>query len=99
MPEDSRRTLRYAKIATIVVVVLLGVGAGRTVLMRQTNAKVLEAGVAEGGRLYVKTATPRGGAAAETVVLPGTLQGSVQAPISSRASGYLKRWTRDIGSR
>jgi RND family efflux transporter MFP subunit len=27
------------------------------------------------------------------------LQGYVQAPIASRANGYLKRWTRDIGSR
>jgi RND family efflux transporter MFP subunit len=32
-------------------------------------------------------------------VLPGSLQGYVQAPISARASGYLKKWYRDIGSR
>jgi RND family efflux transporter MFP subunit len=31
--------------------------------------------------------------------LPGTLQGAVQAPIAARASGYLKRWYKDIGSR
>jgi RND family efflux transporter MFP subunit len=31
-------------------------------------------------------------------MLPGTLQGVMQAPISARASGYLKRWTKDIGS-
>jgi RND family efflux transporter MFP subunit len=31
--------------------------------------------------------------------LPGTLQGFVQSPIAARASGYLKRWYKDIGSR
>ena len=35
----------------------------------------------------------------QTLALPGTLQGFVQAPIAARASGYLKRWTKDIGSR
>src|SRR6185436_14286039 len=33
------------------------------------------------------------------IALPGTLQGAVQAPIAARASGYIKRWTKDIGSR
>jgi RND family efflux transporter MFP subunit len=31
--------------------------------------------------------------------LPGTLQGNVQAPNAARASGYLRRWYKDIGSR
>jgi RND family efflux transporter MFP subunit len=31
--------------------------------------------------------------------LPGTLQGFVQSPIAARASGYLRRWYKDIGSR
>ena len=43
-------------------------------------------------------AEARGGAA-QTLSLPGTLQGFVQAPIAARASGYLKRWNKDIGSR
>ena len=49
---------------------------------------------------YVKTAHRRRPASAgQTLALPGTLQGYVQAPISARASGYLKRWHKDIGSR
>ena len=35
---------------------------------------------------------------ASSLALPGTLQGFVQSPISARASGYLKRWYKDIGS-
>ncbi len=38
-------------------------------------------------------------ATSQALALPGTLQGFVQAPISARASGYLKRWTKDIGAR
>jgi RND family efflux transporter MFP subunit len=33
------------------------------------------------------------------VSLPGTLQGAVQAPIAARAAGYVKSWSKDIGSR
>ena len=94
----DRTAIRRAKIVAIVVLVLLAVGAGRTVILRHTNAKALEAGTSDHAKLYVKTAKATVGAAGETVVLPGSLQGSTQAPISSRASGYLKRWTKDIGS-
>ncbi|QJR10814.1 Multidrug resistance protein MdtA [Usitatibacter rugosus] len=94
----ERTTIRRAKIVAIVVLVLLALGAGRTVLMRHTNAKALEAGTADYAKLYVKTARATVGAGGETVLLPGSLQGATQAPISSRASGYLKRWTKDIGS-
>jgi len=98
MPEDSSKVVRRAKLVTVVVVVLLALGAGRTVLSRISNAKTLEAATGENAKLYVKTTTAKVGGAGQTVVLPGTLQGAVQSPISSRANGYLKRWTRDIGA-
>jgi RND family efflux transporter MFP subunit len=82
-----------------VVLVLLAVGAGRTVLSRISNAKALESGTAERNQQYVRITLPKEGGAGQTVVLPGTLQGFVQAPIAARASGYLKRWYKDIGSR
>ncbi|MET0518864.1 MAG: efflux RND transporter periplasmic adaptor subunit [Burkholderiaceae bacterium] len=94
-----RQILRRAKIATAIVAVLLAIGAGRTMIARAASQKSLEAGVAEQSLLHVKTGQPRSGDAGQTVSLPGTLQGFVQAPISARASGYLKRWTHDIGSR
>ena len=96
---DQKRTLRRASVLTIAVLVGLGLLAGRTVFVRISNAKTLEAQVAERSKMYVRVTTPKSGAAAQTVVLPGTLQGYVQAPISARASGYLKKWHKDIGSR
>lgn len=98
MSNDSK-IIRRARLAVVVVLILLAAGAGRTVLSRMSNARALETGTAERAKVYVKTTQPRSDAAGQTLALPGTLQGFVQSPIAARASGYLKRWTRDIGSR
>jgi len=47
----------------------------------------------------VKTSLPKTNDAGQTLALPGTLQGFVQSPIAARSAGYLRRWTKDIGSR
>jgi RND family efflux transporter MFP subunit len=96
---ERRQVLRRTQIAALVVVLLLGLGAGRTLLSRQANAKVLQAETVENAKQYVKVTRPKRGAAGQALSLPGTLQGYVQSPISARASGYLKRWTKDIGSK
>jgi RND family efflux transporter MFP subunit len=36
--------------------------------------------------------------AAQTLALPGTLQGYQQAPLAARSAGYVQRWTKDMGS-
>ena len=94
-----RQIMRRTKIAAAVVLVLLVVGGGRTVISRIASAKTLEAGTAERAVNYVRTALPTESQGGQSVLLPGTLLGAVQAPIAARASGYLKRWTHDIGSR
>ncbi len=94
-----RQILRRAKIAMFAILVLLALGAGRTVLSRMANAQALEKGGADRAKQYVKVTQPKSAGSGQTLVLPGTLQGYVQSPISARASGYLKRWYKDIGSR
>lgn len=94
-----RQIVRRTRIAVLVVLVLLAIGAARTVFVRIANARALEISSTELAKQYVKTALPQSAAAGQTLALPGTLQGFVQSPISARASGYLKRWTKDIGSR
>jgi len=98
-PAGRRQAVRRAKIVTAVVIVLLVIGAGRTVLSRVSNSRALEANSVEHAKLYVKTTVPKTNEAGQTLALPGTLQGYVQAPIAARASGYLRRWHKDIGSR
>ena len=94
-----RKVVSRAKILALVVLLLLALGAGRTILSRIANARALEAGTTERATQYVNTGFATIADAGQTLALPGTLQGFVQAPIAARASGYLKRWTRDIGSR
>lgn len=93
-----RQIVRRTRIAVLIVLVLLAIGAARTVFVRMANARALETSSTELAKQYVKTVLPQTAAAGQTLALPGTLQGFVQAPISARASGYLKRWTKDIGS-
>ncbi|HTP75131.1 MAG TPA: efflux RND transporter periplasmic adaptor subunit [Burkholderiaceae bacterium] len=97
--EQRRRAMRRTKIAALVVLALLAVGAGRTVVSRIANARTLDAAVEENTKLYVRITQPRRSGSGDRLSLPGTLQGNVQAPIAARANGYLKRWTKDIGSR
>jgi RND family efflux transporter MFP subunit len=96
---QRRQIVRRLKFITIAVLVLLGLGAARTVLSRAANSKKLDAGVSEHTAIYVKTALPQAAGSSRTVALPGTLQGAVQAPIAARAAGYVKSWDKDIGSR
>ena len=95
---QRRQIVRRLKFIAFAVLVVLGVGAARTVLSRAANSKALDAGVAEHTAIYVKTALPQSAGSARTVALPGTLQGAVQAPIAARAAGYVKSWNKDIGS-
>ena len=46
----------------------------------------------------VAVITPRPGAAAERLVLPGTVQAWYEAPIYARVNGYLKNWYFDYGA-
>ena len=96
---DNATTLRRAKVLTVAVLALLVLAGGRTVFSRISNARALESGAQERNRMYVRVAQPNSNGAGLNLALPGTLQGFVQAPISARASGYLKRWHKDIGSR
>ena len=94
-----RQIIRRVKIITIIALVLLAIGAGRTLISRASNARTLEANAAMQSELFVKVAVPQSGKAGQSLTLPGTLQGFVQSPIAARASGYLRRWHKDIGSR
>lgn len=94
-----QQVVRRTKLIAIVVLILLALGAGRTIFSRIATAKSLETGTAERAVQYVKTTVVKAGDASQTIALPGSLQGQVQSPIAARASGYLKRWTKDIGAK
>ena len=93
-----KQVVRRTLVLTVIVLMLLALGAGRSVMIRSSNARALEAGTADRAKVYVRVAQPRVAGSGQTLSFPGTLQGYVQAPIAARASGYLKRWHKDIGS-
>lgn len=95
---QRRHAMRRTLIIVAVVGVLLAIGAGRTVYSRIANARELQATSNEQARNYVKVTMAKRAKRGQTLSLPGTLRGQVQAPIGARASGYLKRWTKDIGA-
>lgn len=93
------QVVRRTRLLVLIVLILLALGAARTVVSRIRNANELASGTQERAVQYVQTTLPSTPANGQSLALPGTLQGYVQAPLSARASGYLKRWTKDIGSR
>jgi RND family efflux transporter MFP subunit len=94
-----RPAMRRAKIVGLVVLALLVVGGARTVIIRNSQARALEASTAEHARNFVMTVTPKASGASQQLELPGTLQGFVESPIYARSSGYVARWYKNIGSR
>jgi RND family efflux transporter MFP subunit len=54
-----------------------------------------EAAIVTVSTTYPKPTDPTG----SELVLPGTVQANIDAPIYARTSGYLKRWLVDIGTR
>ena len=54
-----------------------------------------DAAIATVSTTHPKPTDPTGSA----LVLPGTVQANIDAPIYARTSGYLKRWLVDIGTR
>jgi RND family efflux transporter MFP subunit len=93
------QVVRRTKIAAIIVLVVLAIGAGRTIISRIYNNHALQASANERNKNYVKTMVVKANEAGQTLALPGSLQGFIQSPIYARAGGYVKRWTKDIGAR
>jgi RND family efflux transporter MFP subunit len=96
---ERRRVSRVTRIVVAVVLIVLALGAARTVISRMSSGRALEQATSDNALTYVQTATPKASDTGPTLSLPGTLQGYVQSPIAARASGYLRKWYKDIGSR
>jgi RND family efflux transporter MFP subunit len=92
------REWKRAKIALLIVLLLLALGAVRTIVANILQNRAIAATTQQNARQYVDVVTPspvKGG----SVVLPGTLRGYVESPIYARATGYLLHWYVDIGAR
>ncbi len=95
-PRD--RVWRRAKIALVVVLVLLAAGALRTVIANALDRHAVDEATAQNAKQYVEVVMPKTTQEGGDMLLPGTLRGFVESPIYARATGYLLHWYVDIGA-
>src|SRR5882724_1300733 len=90
----NRKVRRYSLILLIVALSLAAWGEVSRVRARSSLGKE----TAEVAIPMVVTVTPNRTSLGEELVLPGTVQAYIEAPIYARTSGYLKGWRTDIGT-
>jgi RND family efflux transporter MFP subunit len=96
--QATRKGSGLFKILLAVVLLLVILGAF-TLLQRKAEYRTL---ANETEKLAIQTVGvihPSPEIGQEDLVLPGTMEAFVEAPIYARTNGYLKKWYRDIGSR
>ena len=93
------REWKRAKIAILIVLVLLAIGALRTVVADILQNRSVADTTQQNAREYVNVVTPKQSDGTGNTLLPGTLRGYVESPIYARATGYLLHWYVDIGAR
>ena len=97
--ESHRVIISRAKKATVIFLLLLLVGMAATVVARVLHNQKLAGVTEENAHVYVTTIHADAGAKTQTIILPSTLQGIIEAPIYARSSGYVLSWSKDIGSK
>jgi RND family efflux transporter MFP subunit len=97
VPTDERLSRKIRRYSLVLLVVALGLGVwgeisrvlARNALGRETARDALPS---------VVITTAHRSDVGEDLVLPGTVQAFVEAPIYARTNGYLKSWRTDIGA-
>jgi len=98
MSDESARILKRTRLAVGAILAVLLLGGAAVLVMRSFQAHALESATAVHARQFVTTIRPQTGGDSMSVTLPGTLQGFIEATVYARSSGYLVRWTKDIGA-
>jgi RND family efflux transporter MFP subunit len=94
----SSTLLKRAKFVVVAFIMLLLLGGAVVLVNRSMQARALADATSIHAIHYVTTTQPSSGGDGVAVTLPGTLQGVIESTVYARSSGYLKRWTKDIGA-
>jgi RND family efflux transporter MFP subunit len=81
-----------------VALILVAVVFISGVWSRVSARKTLNMETAQVALTAVSVVTPQQTAPAEEIILPGNVQPFITSPIYARTSGYLRKWTVDIGA-
>jgi RND family efflux transporter MFP subunit len=92
--------IRTLKVLLFVAIVVLAAG---TLVIRGIHSRTQAANVVRERTLDqavtpVAVMHPKRGQMTDEIALPGNIQAFVDAPVYARISGYLKKWTFDIGA-
>ncbi|MGA2352229.1 MAG: efflux RND transporter periplasmic adaptor subunit [Terracidiphilus sp.] len=98
-PDQVAISSQNAIVGMAIVVVVTVALAGYGILRRHQADKVLANTTNELAAPTVIVAEPKLGAPVDSFVLPGNVTAYTDSPIYARTSGYLTRWTYDIGAR
>ena len=96
--EATSNLLKRVKFAVVAFLALLLLGALIVLVNRSMQARALADATVIHAVQYVTTTQPASGGDGMAVTLPGTLQGVIESTVYARSSGYLVRWTKDIGA-
>jgi RND family efflux transporter MFP subunit len=91
-PPRNLRLIGLIAVAAAIVIAVFGI------LQRRSHEAEVAQWTQEQATPTVAVITPRAGASAERLVLPGTVQAWYEAPIYARVNGYLKDWYFDYGA-
>ncbi len=95
-PRKPRRQPPRLQVA-LGLAVLIAVAAWG-IFTRWGDEQALAAKAQSSQTATVQLVTAAAGPSAEEVILPGTVQPFIEAPIYARTSGYVKEWYTDIGT-
>ena len=96
---DSRKGKSPIFMTLFIAVVILVVLGVLQMLHRRSQYSALAKETEAQSVPTVAIIHPTAASGDEKLVMPGTLQAYVEAPIYSRTNGYLRKWYHDIGSR
>jgi RND family efflux transporter MFP subunit len=91
------RMLKRMHRVVFVILAILLIGAVIVVALRFAKGGALAETSTEQQARYVTVISPKSTDGNNVLTLPGTLQGSIEAPIFARTSGYVAKWYKDIG--
>ncbi len=89
----------FARVGAVVAIVAIAIVLWSIFAAHRAAAKLAaatdDAAIISVSTTHPKPSDPKG----SDLVLPGSVQANIDAPIYARTSGYLKRWLVDIGTR
>lgn len=97
LPSSSRRAVKRTVQVGIAVLLLLAGGASLRTYLHLAQARQLDDTTREQAVRSLLTTRAKLAPTQRSITLPATLRGSTEAAVYARTSGYLQRWTRDIG--